>query len=328
MSRFSAAGPGNNKKQTGPSYDPGKYAASSTTEGFKRTGTKAGPASKPTGGEAAGKFIGGLNKEEEKSKVQAKVGKQDDSNSEPQKQQANFSQAGGHQGAFQGAGEGKIAKKVGNNEFVFYTQTLHQYPDVKRFAPSFHGPLEKDGNKHVILSDLTAGFKRPCILDVKIGISSVGEDASPEKKASMEAKDKGTTTHSLGMRLTAMKVYQTEQNDYVSFGKAWGKKVTPDTMLESLSKFFHNGVRLRTELIPLYMEKIREVQEWINDQSQLRFYSSSLLFIYDGEENEDDPIIELKMIDFAHVHPIEDGGKDDGYIFGIQNLIDHLERLQ
>jgi len=325
MSRYSAAGPGSNKKQTAPANDPGKYAASSTTEGFRRTGSKVGPASK-TGGEAAGKYIGGLNKEDEKGKVQAKGGKQEDAQS--QQQQANFShQAGGHQGAFQGAGEGKISKKVGNNEFVFYTQTLQHHPDVKQFAPSFFGAQEKDGNKHVVLADLTAGFNKPCILDVKIGTSSVGEDASPEKKASMEAKDRGTTTHSLGIRITAMKVYQTEKNDYVSLGKSWGKKVTPETMLESLSQFFNNGSRLRTELIPLYLEKIRDVQQWINDQTQLRFYSSSLLFIYDGEES-DDPKIELKMIDFAHVHPIQDGGKDDGYIFGIQNLIDHLEKLQ
>jgi inositol-hexakisphosphate kinase len=327
MSRYSAAGPGSNKKSTSPNYDPGKYAASATGEGFRRTGSAVGPASKAKT-ETAGKFIGGLNKEEEKGKVQAKVGKQEDSQSEqPQQAQKNFShQAGGHQGAFQGAGEGRIAKKVGNNEFVFYTQTLQQHPDVKRFAPAFYGPQEKDGNKHIVLADLTAGFSKPCILDVKLGVSSVGEDASPEKKASMEAKDRGTTTHSLGMRITAMKVYQTDKADYVSLGKAWGKKVTPETMLESLSQFFNNGERLRTELIPSYLEKLGEIQEWINEQSQLRFYSSSVLFIYDGDESNSK--VELKMIDFAHVHEIQDGGKDDGYIFGLQNLIDHLEKLQ
>ncbi len=114
-------------------------------------------------------------------------------------------------------------------------------------SPSF-SPID-----YIVLADLTAGFKKPCILDVKLGTSSVGEDASPEKKASMEAKDKGTTTHSLGMRLTAMKVYQTSQDDYVSFGKAWGKKVTPETMMDSLSQYFNNGQRYALFVIPLFL---------------------------------------------------------------------------
>jgi hypothetical protein len=35
----------------------------------------------------------------------------------------------------------------------------------------------------------------------------------------------------------------------------------------------------------------------------------------------------LKMIDFAHVSEIKDGGRDEGYIFGLKNLIKFLEDI-
>lgn len=58
----------------------------------------------------------------------------------------------------------------------------------------------------------------------------------------------------------------------------------------------------------------------------LRFYSSSLLFVYEGLlcipiiyklGNPNVPFKStVKMIDFAHVFPITDGGTDEGYYKG------------
>ena len=56
------------------------------------------------------------------------------------------------------------------------------------------------------MEDLTSQFRKPCILDIKMGTSSVGEDASPEKKAAMRAKDESTTTVSLGIRICGFRV--------------------------------------------------------------------------------------------------------------------------
>jgi hypothetical protein len=59
---------------------------------------------------------------------------------------------------------------------------------------------------YVILEDLTHHFKKPCIMDIKIGIQSFGEDADPVKKQKMREKDEQTTTVSLGFRITALNV--------------------------------------------------------------------------------------------------------------------------
>jgi len=237
-----------------------------------------------------------------------------------------FAQAGGHADAFVQVAAGKIMKKVSKNEFTFYGTTLQKHPTVKPFVPQYFGTEAKDGNNYVVMQDLTSSFKKPCILDVKIGLTSVGEDATPEKKEAMLKKDMETTTHTLGIRITAMKVFRTNKGEFVSFGKPWGKKVTKENMQQSLKEFFDNGQNIRHDLIPVYLSKLKPLLEYFNSQKELRFYSSSLLFLYDGMDNSADKA-EVKMIDFAHVHEIKDGGKDNGYITGLKNLIGYLEKI-
>jgi len=278
--------------------------------------------------------MGGASSKTKKESKNAKETKNTTKNEkqeveEPKKEEEFSNQAGGHQGAFLKGGEGQIMKRVGNNEFTFYKTTLHDYPSLKPFAPGYFGTQEKDDNKYIVIEDLTQYYVKPCILDVKIGTSSVGEDASPEKKASMEKKDKGTTTVSMGMRITAMKVYQAKTGNFVTYDKPWGKKVTPETMAESLKVFFDNGEEIRKDLIDGFLELLEKIQDWMKDQTDLRFYSSSLLFLYDGKKEDGKPSkVDIKMIDFAHVHEITDNGKDEGYIFGLKNLIETLELIK
>jgi len=272
------------------------------------------------GGNSKGKRKADTHKKETNEKEEMKV--------EDVKHEEFAHQAGGHAGAFLKGGEGQIMKRVGNNEFVFYSKILGAHPSCKPHLPSFHGTQEKDGNKYVVIEDLTQYYQKPCILDVKIGTTSVGEDATPEKREAMEKKDRGTTTASLGIRITAMKVYQTKSGDFKSYDKAWGKNVTEQTIVQSLQTFLDNGEEIRKDLIDGFLEILRKVQAFFEGQRELRFYSSSLLFLYDGKKPEKNPRVDIRMIDFAHVHEIKDGGRDDGYIFGLKNLIAQLEKIK
>jgi len=143
---------------------------------------------------------------------------------------------------------------------------------------------------------------------------------------SMEKKDKKSTTYPLGVRITAMKVYQHHTGDYIKKGKAEGKDVIVDKFQSALAEYFHNGKNLRKELIPHFLDRLNNVVSWAESQGDVRIYSSSVLFIYDGEEDEDIRV-GLKLIDFAHVHKITDGGKDEGYIYGIKNLVQYLQNI-
>jgi len=97
-------------------------------------------------------------------------------------------------------------------------------------------------------------------------------------------------------------------------------------MNESIGLFFNNGESIRKDVIKAFLPKLKQVEQWFKSQKHLRFYSSSLLFIYEGSSTE--PVkVDVRMIDFAHVHEIHDGGKDDGYITGLTNLIKAFEQL-
>jgi len=50
------------------------------------------------------------------------------------------------------------------------------------------------------------GFRKPNILDIKLGTLLYDEDAPPEKRAKMEAKTRNTTSGEVGIRLTGFQV--------------------------------------------------------------------------------------------------------------------------
>ncbi len=99
-------------------------------------------------------------------------------------------------------------------------------------------------------------------------------------------------------------------------------------MESSLLKFFDNGEHKRVDILPHCIAKLKELQKWFDEQRELRYcnrwidiynfdskilfislliltyriYSSSLLFLYDGDVNNSNSTV--KMIDFAHVHEV------------------------
>lgn len=49
-------------------------------------------------------------------------------------------------------------------------------------------------------------FRRPCVLDMKLGWRTYGDDAAQRKIDSQEAKCKATTSSSLGIRICGLQV--------------------------------------------------------------------------------------------------------------------------
>lgn len=58
----------------------------------------------------------------------------------------------------------------------------------------------------LVLQNLLCGYRKPCVLDVKLGTILYDEDASQEKKARMIQKAAESTTLQTGMRLTGFQV--------------------------------------------------------------------------------------------------------------------------
>lgn len=67
--------------------------------------------------------------------------------------------------------------------------------------------------------------------------------------------------------------------------KYHGRKLTLSGFKEALYQFFHSGRHLRHELLSPVLRRLRDMQAALEACESYRFYSSSLLIIYDGSHH-------------------------------------------
>jgi len=138
------------------------------------------------------------------------------------------------------------------------------------------------------------------------------------------------------------KVYQSSTDEYICHSKYHGRRLDSDGVRRTLRCFLHDGRRLLTELVCSILDRLQRLEKVIKRLDSYRFYSSSLLIMYDGADTdcgdtkrETSPRqLAVCMIDFAHAthsgflgDPVVHIGPDRGYLFGLQNLIRLFEEI-
>ncbi|PWN34807.1 SAICAR synthase-like protein [Meira miltonrushii] len=158
-------------------------------------------------------------------------------------------------------------------------QILHADMTVDQVEPS---PVRQE--QFLLMEDLTGRLKFPCVLDLKMGTRQYGLDATDKKRKSQTKKCDKTTSRTHGVRICGMQVYDSKKDNYLFQDKYYGRQIAPDQFSTALARFFEDGKCLLVHHIPIILEKLYRLAGIIFRLKGYRFYASSLLFIYDGDE--------------------------------------------
>lgn len=227
----------------------------------------------------------------------------------------------------------------GDKEVLFYNRFWADTtipPAVQKFFPKFYGTIEintpnADGAvRHAIMEDLTHGFQKPGIMDVKVGARTWYAEAGPKYVEKCKAKDEETTTAALGYRLSGMQVYEAKNAEVWKASRSWCKYLKPEEVPEALKRFVSSNPSAEkgwdgASAKAVYGTTVTELQQlkaWLEVQTTYHFFSASVLVVYEGEPTSPQAI-SVRLVDFAHVLYDRDA-IDENFLSGLKSFMQVL----
>ncbi|XP_066529939.1 inositol-trisphosphate 3-kinase A [Hoplias malabaricus] len=273
-----------------------------------------------------------------------------------QRKRLSWVQLAGHKGSFKAAEEGTILKKYSENEKLCFE---HLREDVlQRFVPEYHGVVERDEELFLQMSDLLVKFDGPNVMDCKMGMRTYLEEElvrarekpklrkdlfskmlevdseapTPEEKKQqavtkpryMQWRESLSSTNTLGFRIDGVK--KADGTCHTDFKKTRSR--------EDVTEVFKDFVSGNGNIISSYIRRLEDIKQTLKASEFFKKHEvigSSLLFIHDHTGRA-----EVWLIDFGkttalpdgqtldHLRPWQEGNREDGYLWGLDNLIQTL----
>ncbi|KAF1937705.1 inositol hexaphosphate kinase 3 [Clathrospora elynae] len=275
------------------------------------------------------------------------------------KLQAFGNAAAGHDGVLSDEAGSVVIKPCTTSEITFY-ESLATHPDLARHLPTFMGQLflsadstaatealesgtiqtndgtverlhgkKLDTELHIVLENITHGFKKPNVLDLKLGAQLWDEGAKPEKRARLDAVSEKSTSGSLGFRIAGMRTYKgadlpdvpeglkefvdvDKEGGYWVYNKMYGRKFGAEDVTEGFVDFIFPGEKTEEELdrarevLAYFLGEVKDIQE-VFEGKESRMYSASILLVYEGDVEE---YANTKQI-LRSAHPEDEDEEDE-----------------
>ncbi|XP_061481006.1 inositol-trisphosphate 3-kinase B [Rhineura floridana] len=268
-------------------------------------------------------------------------------------------QLAGHAGSFKAAANGRILKKHCESEQRCLDHLMNDV--LKPYVPTYHGDIVKDGERYNQMEDLLAEFDSPCVMDCKMGVRTYLEEelikarrkpslrkdmyqkmieVDPEapteeenaqravtKPRYMQWRETISSTATLGFRIEGIKKEDGTVN------RDFKKTRTKEQVMEAFREFTKGN----HNILNSYLNRLKGIHDTLEISPFFKCHEvigSSLLFIHDKREQA-----KVWMIDFGKTTPLPEGqvlqhnvpwiegNREDGYLWGLDNLIEILTEL-
>jgi len=161
---------------------------------------------------------------------------------------------------------------------------------------------------HIVLENITHSFKKPNVLDLKLGAQLWDEATKPEKRARLDEVSNSSTSGSLGFRIAGMRTWKGENAPEVDgelkefaesngdggfwvYNKMYGRKFNAENVIEGFQAYVFPQEKSQAQLerarevLAFFLGEVKDIQA-VFESKESRMYSASILLVYEGDLDE------------------------------------------
>lgn len=215
-----------------------------------------------------------------------------------------------------------IMRSPDQNEASAYT--VFMPTPISKFMPRLFGIQ----NKQVIVEDINAEFKSPCMADFKVGCKTYDIDDKEDIINQKKTTDNSTTTGRYYVRLSmAIKMKNGQKES--EWQSNSGEVNKNESNLRKMIQQYCDDESMQKKIAESLNSLKEAYEDTLIEYTNLRMYNASILVCYDGDDPKKAPKCLFSKLGQSHLDIDEEGfstgpENDDKFRDGIINLIKYF----